>query len=479
MQAYKKWSWSILIIGAALRTVQYLYNRSLWTDEATLALNIVNKNFHEFFFPLDYEQGAPIGFLIIEKLAISFLGNHDYILRLFPFLCSLISLILFFSVAQWFIKQKMIPLALCFFSLSYHILYYATECKQYSSDVAITLLLYATIIHVVSSGYRLSQILILGLISNIAIWLSHPSLFIIAGSNIVILLRLLKDKKNKKSAHWFLFLCSLEMINFLVLYSVSLRTLFDSTHLVILEGWTFAYMPFPPRSPADFKWFISNFFGIFKHPGGLLPSLSVFPFFIGCITMVREKNDNFLLLALPLFLTLLASGLHLFPFSGRLILFIVPILLLWITKGIEKISEYSSIVGVALTAAMLCFPILSATRYLMYPRTKEEIKPIMAYLKKNKRPEDIIYLQDAAKFSFQYYSNQYGFQKSEYVTGEGKDLKKFQGRKRFWIVFSHVESIVYNKKYLTLLYLDTIGKKLDSFIQTGTEVYLYDLSKIS
>lgn len=475
MKNYKKWSWGIILMGMALRTVQYLYNRSLWTDEATLALNIVNKSFREFFSPLDYEQGAPIGFLMIEKSAICLLGNYDYILRLFPFLCSLCSLILFFRVAQWFIKPRMIPIALCFFSLSYHVLYYATESKQYSSDLAITLLLYLSVIHVMSGEYSLPKILIMGIISNIAIWISHPSLFIIASANIILFRNVLKGK-NKQIIYWLLFLYSSEIINFLILYNITLKTLFDSTHLIILEGWAFAYMPFPPRSLTDLKWFSSNFLGVLKHPGGLIPYLSIFPLIIGAITMAKEKKDNFLLLAIPLLLTLLASGLHLYPFSGRLILFIVPILLIGISKGIEKISEQSSTIGIALTGALLFFPILSASRYLIHPRTKEEIKPIMMYLQKNKHPDDIIYLHDAAKFSFQYYAKQYGFQKSDLYIGEGKNLNEFHGQKRFWIVFSHVESIVYNKKYFTLLYLDKLGKKLDSFMRTGAELYLYDLS---
>ena len=41
----------ILVAGVLLRLRQYLTGRSLWLDEAMLALNIVNRNYGELFQP--------------------------------------------------------------------------------------------------------------------------------------------------------------------------------------------------------------------------------------------------------------------------------------------------------------------------------------------------------------------------------------------------------------------------------------------
>ena len=62
--------WGIILIGIVLRLRQYLLNRSLWADEASLAMNLVTRNFGELTQLLDYHQAAPIGFLFIEKLSI-------------------------------------------------------------------------------------------------------------------------------------------------------------------------------------------------------------------------------------------------------------------------------------------------------------------------------------------------------------------------------------------------------------------------
>ena len=81
-----------------LRLRQYLTGRSLWADEAMLALNIVTRDFAGMFQPLDYDQGAPIGFLLVEKLFHALLGKHELALRLFPLLVGLISLWLFYRL---------------------------------------------------------------------------------------------------------------------------------------------------------------------------------------------------------------------------------------------------------------------------------------------------------------------------------------------------------------------------------------------
>ena len=83
-----------------------LHNRSLWADEAVLALNIVNRSYWELLQPLDYEQGAPVGFLLVEKLAIGVFGNNEYALRLFPLLSGIISLFLFYILAKYVFKSK-------------------------------------------------------------------------------------------------------------------------------------------------------------------------------------------------------------------------------------------------------------------------------------------------------------------------------------------------------------------------------------
>src|SRR5262245_35146626 len=91
-------AWSIIAFGVLLRAAWYRFNPSLYVDEAALALNFMNRSFAGLFAPLDSNQGAPVGFLILERLAYLVVGDSEYALRLVPLLFSIASLLLFYLV---------------------------------------------------------------------------------------------------------------------------------------------------------------------------------------------------------------------------------------------------------------------------------------------------------------------------------------------------------------------------------------------
>ena len=139
--------------GVIFRIAQYTANRSLWIDEARLALNVVNRSFLELSKPfwqgrplplhdsLTQNQGAPIGFLFLQKLAIQVLGNHDYILRSVPLVAGIVSLLLMYKAASRLLGTAGMLVATALFAVSNPLVYYASEAKQYSGDALATLVL--------------------------------------------------------------------------------------------------------------------------------------------------------------------------------------------------------------------------------------------------------------------------------------------------------------------------------------------------
>ena len=88
-------SWSILLLGIALRIIVFLQNRSLFLDEANLALNYATKSFPDLFAQLDNRQYAPPFFSVVEKVNVLLFGVHEYSLRILPLLSG-IALLYFF-----------------------------------------------------------------------------------------------------------------------------------------------------------------------------------------------------------------------------------------------------------------------------------------------------------------------------------------------------------------------------------------------
>ncbi|HEX6657590.1 MAG TPA: hypothetical protein VF065_05885, partial [Ilumatobacter sp.] len=90
--------WVVVAVGVVLRIARFLDNRSLWLDEAFLAINLTEKSFSELFGRLEFLQSAPVGFLLAQKSVITLLGDSEYSMRLIPLLASIASLILFAHV---------------------------------------------------------------------------------------------------------------------------------------------------------------------------------------------------------------------------------------------------------------------------------------------------------------------------------------------------------------------------------------------
>lgn len=489
--------WIIISIGIILRLIQYISNSSLWLDESLLALNIVNKTFPELFKPLDHWQVAPIGFLVIEKLNVQLFGNNEYVLRLFPLIAGISALFLFYKIVKHVLTKKAVIIAVGLFSLSEYLIYYSSEVKQYSSDVAVALLLYAIIVYIRPERFSIPYIILYGITGAIAIWFSNPSIFILTGIGLILFFIRL-TKKDWLGVGKVSTICSIWLLSFAAFYFLVGRSLNESGITRGMQDcWSFSFIPLPPTSFSDFKWYIQTFFGVFQNPVGIhLTGIAALTFLIGCISMFVKNKQWFFILLAPTAITLTASGFHMYPFAGRLLLFIVPSLLVLIAEGVEyiwcKTKSASPLIVSILVGLLFSHPVLYAICRTMEPSYKaiapfEDIKAVMCYLKEHKKDDDIIYLYYGSKHPFAYYAKRYGFNEDECVIGIYskddweifiQDLNKLCGKKRVWVLFSHVwTSNGVDEEKLFVYHLDHIGKRLDYFKAKGASIYLYELSK--
>lgn len=76
-----------LLLGVALQLRQYVFNRSLWLDEAYLVGGMAGRDMVQLLTqPLDNNQAAPLGFLVLTRMATMALGGSDWVFRLVPWL---------------------------------------------------------------------------------------------------------------------------------------------------------------------------------------------------------------------------------------------------------------------------------------------------------------------------------------------------------------------------------------------------------
>ena len=485
----------MVVIGVILRLIQYSLNRPFWLDESCLALNIANKSFLEFLGPLDYLQVAPIGFLFIEKALLILIGNNEYVLRLFPLVSGIVSLFLFYHVARRCIREEGAFIAVALFSLSGMLIYYSSELKQYSSDLTITLLLLMFTMYIRSKRLTNLTTGFFAAIGGIAVWFSLPSVFVLAGIGCTLSLFSIARRdwstNNRLLIIYFIWLSS--FVIFYLIYSPKISLNLYNHRL----AWKSYFMPFPPMSISDFKWFVKTFFEIFYDPLSMyLPGLGALAFLLGCVSIFSKDKQLFFILLSPVFVTLFASAFQLYPFNGRLLLFMIPLILLFIGDGVtflfENTKDYSrGIIRVIILGLLFCGPLagavthaISKTGYNMCPY--EDIRSVMNYVKENRKQGDMLYIYSMSTFSFKYYSERYGFGNDDYIEGVYSphdrkkyldDLEKLRGNKRVWLIFSHrYKPVGLDDETFYRNHLNRLGTRLDTYKSIGAAVYLYDLS---
>jgi len=133
--------WGALALGAVLRVLYYLGGRSLWIDEARLALNIGTRGYGALLQPLDYDQAASPLFLWGEKLATQLFGMNERALWLLPLLAGLAAMVLLVPLARRFLPGWTGVIACASFCIAPTLIHFSANAKPYIGDLAFALLI--------------------------------------------------------------------------------------------------------------------------------------------------------------------------------------------------------------------------------------------------------------------------------------------------------------------------------------------------
>lgn len=470
-------AWGMIALGLILRIRQYFSGRSLWLDEAMLALNIVERDFASLLRPLDYDQGAPIAFLLIEKLITTLWNGRELALRLFPLLTGCLALIFFFLLVRKILNPVGALAALGLFVVNPQLIYYASEVKQYSSDVFMTVFLFwLAVKSLLATERKPSNSFSLGFVGAVALWFSHPAFFVLAAIGMVLLLNSLL-KRNRQGIFEALGLGTLWLTSFGVLYLVSLGQL--SSNSFLIEYWRNAFGQNPLNAMLNL---FPSTAGLDAFAPGLL-AISL----LGLVFLIFKQPRLAGIVALVFAFAFLAAWLEKYPFAGRLMLFSVPLLCLLLGAGVGWLASLSlrpaalSIVLSLILAGWLLYPPAqtSFNQYLS-PTYDEHIRPAMAFLRENHQPGDTIYIYYWSIPAFRYYAPLYGLEDSHFVEGHDarlpyliEEITPLQAQKRVWLLFSHLPRKSIEKPDAVLRMLSETHQQTQKEIVPGTNVYLY------
>jgi hypothetical protein len=485
---------TLFLFGVVLRLRQYLSGRSLWADEAMLALNIVNRDFSGLLKPLADNQGAPIGFLFVEKFFNVILGRHELVLRLFPLMAGLTALWLFYLLLKKSVHHAGFFTALTLFALSPQLIYYSSESKQYIVDVAVMLGLLVTALPIFQGQAGWQDHIRLGLAGIFALWFSHPAVFVLAGIGVALVIQFLQTR-DYSNLRLTVIMGIFWLVSLGLLYFINLQGLTRSEYLV--NYWETGFIPMPPWD--NLAWFATNFSDNVQFQFGIqvIPGL-VFVFMLtGWLALFREMQTLALTFIFTVFFAYIASALRLYPTSGRLSLFMMPFGIILLGKAVEMAQGvfesnkiWTTLITLALSGYLLYSPFTTALQDFVSPKYFEHIRPSMDYLSASWKDGDVIFVSFWAEPAFRFYAPFYDLENIQYVSSDFEDYPNPQalksrfepllGQGRVWVLFSHVyENAGFNERDFLTAYLDEIGMKRREFRRPETSVYLflYDLRK--
>jgi hypothetical protein len=478
-----RWQWLLMSSAVVILSRPYLAGRSLWHDEAALALNVLEQPFTGLLGPLAYTQAAPVGFLLLTKLVVLLLGASEYALRLVPFTAAVASIGLFYAVAKRILPAPGATAALALLALASPLVNYGCQLKPYAVDACIMLGLLLHFSTRPAPGHLRGAVR-LAVLGAGAVWLSYPSVFVLAGLGTPLLLQSLCGRDWKRVAllggaygFW--------VANAAWLYLVSERWMATDPHVV--RYWSAGFMPLPPWSLEQLRWFSRTLGGTLQNVAGLRPPpVAAMLVGVGFFVLLRDNRRTWWNLSLPALVTLLASGLRLYPFKGRTIFFLAPLLYLLAGAGFAFFWQRGERVLGALLLAVLLVPAGIRKGEGLFRSDRESAVPaVLAYARDHWRDGDFIYVYSGAEYTFRYYSGRFGFTPEQFRIGISErkvpaklleELEDLRGHRRLWLVFAHVwRSERFSGEQWFLHHLNRWGKLEHRLRFQNASLYLFSL----
>ena len=437
-----------IIIGIFFRADYFIENRSLRVDEAAYFDCLVSKTPQEVLLNKNYNfysPPAPIGFSFIEKLFINLFGCSEYVLRFIPLIFSLYGILLFYFLISQYSLSWGTPLAMGLFALSDRLIFFSADMHPYSTEVFFAVLALWMFNRLESKKFHPKEIIYFMLTAVISVWFSYTVVFILTGITITSLYEAIFQKQWETLRKLLIIHCSW-VISFLFVYTYTIHPILQTG--ITYNMWEGYFIKGPQGILSNVQWVLKAFWDFFRNPLGIIPPLSgIFLFLVGIGHLFYINKRQLFLILSPLFLTLGAALFKKYPFTGRTVLFLMPNLLILLSLGVSAIMGYckGKIKPYWLMLAfifLLIPPLIKTLDHFVYSWGNEEAREAVCYLKNNILAQDIVLMNNEARFSYGYYMGYFHIDMKDHWVGRiwDKLFKETGDRPNARCIFEHLRS---------------------------------------
>ncbi len=480
--------WVFVVLGAALRIRQWWYDRSLWSDEAAVAMQFIHDSYGRLAHPLEGNQGAPWGWLWLERLSTQVVGTSERSLRLVPLISAILALVFAALIAKRLLRPLPGAIAVAIIAVVEPLVYYGNDVKQYSTDAAAVAGVLLVMLVVLDRGCRGWWLALWSASSAIAVLCSQPAIFAVAISSAIVAIQTWRRFGFLRGV--YVAAAAIPWIGvFETEYYVDLRNLRANVQLQ-----TFWEKQFPPKganSGAVFSWLGHALVGLTSNPVGLpVAWLVITLFVVGLVRLAIRQSAAAIFVLLLVGGACVAAVLRIFPLGNRLALYlVVPIVLtMCAAAGPRRTKErrafrlatvlrwFEVAFSLGAAAALIVIttaPLDAAAHAAKHPYLTVESRPAIQYIMSHAMPGQAIYVEGYDMEAATYYHSTLGFP----VTGSFRFLpgahctsepaiRLLHGTRWVWLLFGYPPRVTRSR-------FDTIRDNLLRLRKLGPIVVRY------
>ncbi|WP_043345177.1 hypothetical protein [Belnapia moabensis] len=440
-----------LFAAVALRVWAFATGRSLWLDEAMVALNIIHLPMSSLVGGLEFNQLAPIGWLLLEKCCLFLFEDFDYSLRLVALLSGIASVYLFYRLMRHSTGSWETLVGVTQFGISAALIQYSSMVKPYILDAAFSsAFLHISVMMLRSPAIRPQMTISYAALGLLCVPLAFGGTIVMAATGTLLFIASLANQDRRWTFSLIVVGC-LWMAAFWIFYHFFYEHQENTVSNMTNVFWNDSFAPLRislasltwyPRAIGDAILFLVPTLGV--------QLLAAF-FIIGCVKLA-SRDPWLLALILSTFLAaLLVSGLRAYPFSPRFLLFLAPPLILAVSVGLVTTARSFSRPRIAALVLLLLFgggqAVIAARSVAQLPAWPiEEIKQNLAHLAVNLRPGDEVIMNQAAERAYLLYARRYGLGGLPYkVMSDHRldpsciyaDIRTIESARRAWVIIYH------------------------------------------
>ncbi len=486
-----------VLVGVALRARQYFYNRSLWLDEISVTQDITGRTFGQLMHTTPNGQAAPIGWFWAERLSYLVFGSQEFALRIVPLIASALSLALMPYVARRLVGRWAMPVVVLLFATSPSIIYYSSEVKQYSSDVACVLLIVAVTLAMSDTRARWRAAALWAVTAGSVVWFSQPGILAVAVCGIA-----LSISWSRRGSGWRK-IVSAGVPPLVVLaldYDFALRAQSKSTGLK--NYWALGYPPKPLALRSGSKWLYHDVNDTINNPAGLHhPVLVLLLGATGLAVLVSRARWRWTtaLLMSPLVLAVVLAVTRIYPLRQRLALYLVPFVFMLVSAALRIVEQPRRMrppvksAFVATVAVLLAITGFSGVRkgvlVLAQPLDQSAARQSVAFIADNIKPGDVVVREAWAGPAWDFYSQRHAqvlpnpgtFTFINVPTGCASvpGLARLRPGERVWVMLDHRGSNEPpNARDVWIRYFGSVGTLSMHYIPAHGDggAFLYDIT---